>query len=128
MNGVVLFNPSAGPGPLPGQTVAPANGFNWNAVFNESAYGVDACGGHAEQNGEYHYHSGSFLVNCWGNALVQSNAYFSSSSFEGNYFRHPDGHSKIVGFCFDRYPIYGPFGYKTAEDSETGTKRVEIFL
>ena len=78
-----LFNPSAGPGPLPGQTVAPANGFNWNAVFNESAYGVDACGGHAEQNGEYHYHSGSFLVNCWGNALVQSNAYFSSSSFEG---------------------------------------------
>ena len=124
LNGVVLFSPSAGAGPLPGQTVAPANGFNWNAVFNESAYGVDACGGHAEQNGEYHYHSGSFLVNCWGNALVQSNAYFSSSSFEGNYFRHPDGHSKIVGFCFDGYPIYGPFGYKTAEDSETGTKRL----
>ena len=124
LNGVVLFNPSAGPGPLPGQTVAPANGFNWNAVFNESAYGVDACGGHAEQNGAYHYHSGSFLVNCWGNALVQSNEYFSASSFEGNYFRHPDGHSKIVGFCFDGYPIYGPFGYKTAEDNETGTKRL----
>ena len=125
LNGVVLFNPSAGPGPLPGQTVFPAAGFNWNAVFNESAYGVDACGGHAEQNGEYHYHSGSFLVNCWGNDLIQSNEYYSATQHKGNFFRHPDGHSKIVGFCFDGYPIYGPFGYNSVEDRTGGTKKLK---
>ena len=125
LNGVVIFNPSAGPGPLPGQTVFPAPNFNWNAVKNAAAYGVDKCGGHPEQDGEYHYHDGSFLVNCWGNALVQSNVYFSSSQFEGNFFRHPDGHSKIVGFCFDGYPIYGPFGYNQTDDRTTGTKRLK---
>ena len=70
---------------LPGQTVFPAPNFNWNAVYNAAAYGVDKCGGHPEQDGEYHYHDGSFLVNCWGNALVQSNVYYSSSQFEGNF-------------------------------------------
>ena len=24
---------------------------------------------------------------------------------------HPDGHSKILGYCFDGFPVYGPFGY-----------------
>ncbi|AIX19095.1 hypothetical protein Syn7803C75_73 [Synechococcus phage ACG-2014d] len=124
LNGVVLFSPSNGAGALPGQTVLPAEGFSWNTVFNESTFGVDACGGHARQNGEYHYHSGSFLVNCWGNDAIQSNVYYSSSQHKGNFFRHPDGHSKIIGFCFDGYPIYGPFGYESVEDRTTGTKKL----
>ena len=112
LNGVSFFNPSAAPGPLPGSSTAPPAGFTYNAVYNEESYGVDACGGHPEHNGEYHYHSGSFLVNCWGSKVIASNTYFSSSNYKGDYFRHPDGHSKIVGFCFDGYPVYGPFGYE----------------
>jgi len=116
LNGVVLFNPSAAPGPLPGTTTQPPVGFSYNAVYNEDAYGVDACGGHPEEDGNYHYHSAAFLVNCWGSKVISSNSYFSSSSYNGDYFRHPDGHSKIVGICFDGYPIYGPFGYTNPND------------
>lgn len=124
LNGVQLFNPSAAPGPLPGSSVQPPQGFTYNAVFNEDAYGVDACGGHPEQNGSYHYHSGSFLVNCWGSKMIASNQYFSSTNYQGDYFRHPDGHSKIIGVCFDGYPVYGPFAYQNALDPLSLTKRM----
>lgn len=116
LNGVPFFNPSAAPGPLPGSEVQPPTGFTYNAVYNENTYGVDACGGHPEQDGSYHYHSGSFLVNCWGSKLIASNTYYSESNYKGDYFRHPDGHSKIVGFCYDGYPVYGPFSYKNPGD------------
>ena len=124
LNGVLMTNPSAAGGPLPGDTNPLPENFQWNAVYNEAAYGVDPCGGHPEQNGSYHYHSGSFLTNCWANGVIQSNGYFSNSNYEGNFFRHPDGHSKIVGVCFDGYPIYGPFGYKVSTDNSQGTKRL----
>jgi hypothetical protein len=113
-NGVVLFNPSAGPGPLPGGSQVPNPGFTFNAVFNEASYGVDACGGHPEQSGEYHYHAGSFLINCWDSKVSGASAYYNDTDFNGDKFRHTDGHSKIVGFCFDGYPLYGPYGYSTA--------------
>jgi len=64
-------------------------------------------------------------VNCWGNDLIQSNVYYSATQHKGNFFRHPDGHSKIVGFCFDGYPIYGPFGYDSVEDRTSGTKKLK---
>jgi len=117
-NGVVLFNPSAAPGPLPGSQIQPPQGFTYNAVFNESAYGVDACGGHPEENGEYHYHSGSFLINGWNNAkFYGSNSYYNDSNYSGDNFRHPDGHSKILGWCFDGYPLYGPYSYADPADN-----------
>ena len=52
VNGVVLFNPSAASGPLPGGNDMPAPGFHYNAVFNQNAYGVDLAGGHPEQSGD----------------------------------------------------------------------------
>lgn len=125
LNGVFLFGPSAAPGALPGETIVPPVGFTYNAVFNEDAYGVDSCGGHPDETGHYHYHSGSFLVNCWGSKLVASNPYFSASNFQGDFFRHPDGHSKIVGFCFDGYPIYGPFAYKNPSNARTEPIRMK---
>jgi hypothetical protein len=36
--------------------------------------------------------------------------------------RHPDGHSKIIGFCFDGYPIYGPYGYDNPTDNTSAVK------
>lgn len=121
VNGVVLFNPSAASGPLPGGNDMPAPGFHYNAVFNQNAYGVDLAGGHPEQSGEYHYHSGAFLYNAFNNVKVTaSNSYFNTSSYNGDHYRHPDGHSKIVGFCFDGYPIYGPYGYTIATDNNSG--------
>lgn len=123
-NGVVLFNPSAGPGPLPGGSQVPNSGFTFNAVFNEASYGVDTCGGHPESSGEYHYHSGSFLINCWDSKVWGSNAYYNDTNFSGDYFRHTDGHSKVLGFCFDGYPLYGPYGYSNPNNNTSLVKQL----
>lgn len=33
-------------------------------------------------------------------------------------------HSPLLGFIFDGYPIYGPFGYSSANDSSSSIKRM----
>ena len=126
LNGVSLYNPSSGSGTVPGTTISGQNKYNLNAVFFEDTYGIDEAGGHPSpegnivngKQGQYHYHDAGFLISdSWNNdTFAYSNAYFSSDSYtdgSGNvdYIRHRDGHSKIVGFCFDGYPIYGPYGY-----------------
>ena len=123
-NGVVIFNPSAGSGPLPGSAVDPLPGFNWNAVFYRLSYGVDAAGGNAESNGEYHYRSGNFLTHGYNTEkFISSNSYYNSSQHDTDNFRHTDGHSKILGFCFDGYPIYGPYGYSTPGNNTSGIRQ-----
>ena len=109
-NGVILFNPSAGAGGNP-----PAN-FNWNAAGAETYinFGEDSCGGHPENTGQYHHHDSDFLE-CWkDNAIMASyNDYYGSSQYNGDNIRHPDGHSKIIGYAFDGFPIYGPYMYSS---------------
>lgn len=118
-NGVALFNPSAGEGGNP-----PA-GFNRNAGNHENnQFGEDACGGHPEQGGLYHYHSAEFIDNCWANVL-NNNPYFNNTNFNGDKARHANGHSKILGVSFDGYPIYGPYGYTLANDANSTIKRIE---
>jgi len=36
--------------------------------------------------------------------------------------RHPDGHSKIIGYAFDGFPIYGPYGYSIPNESGSGVR------
>jgi len=38
---------------------------------------------------------------------------------------HPDGHSKILGFALDGYPVYGPYGYSQATNANSATKRMQ---
>jgi hypothetical protein len=118
-NGVVLFNPSAAPGALPGGSVVPNAGWTFDAVFNEASYLVDACGGHPQNTGEYHYHAGSFLINCWDSKLSGGTPYYNDTDFGGDKFRHTDGHSKVLGWCFDGYPLYGPYGYQNPSVANT---------
>jgi hypothetical protein len=35
-----------------------------------------------------------------------------------------DGHSKILGFSIDGYPIYGPYGYSSPLSATSGTRRM----
>ena len=42
----------------------------------------------------------------------------------GDHFRHTDGHSKILGYCFDGYPIYGPYGYSDYNDPSSTVVRM----
>jgi hypothetical protein len=118
-NGVVFFNPSAGAGRNP------PLGFSWNVQFDDLPvnFGGDTCGGYPEQTGQYRYDSGDFL-NCWrsNNSMGGYNDYYGSSQYNGDILRHPDGHSKIVGYSFDGFPIYGPFGYDDVWNNLSGTR------
>jgi len=44
---------------------------------------------------------------------------------QGDYRRHVDGHSKILGLAFDGYPIYGPYGYQDEMDSASSIVRLK---
>ena len=118
-NGVAIFNPSAGAG------LNPPSGFSWVAAgdlpFVNS--GEDSCGGHPEQQGQYHYHDPHFL-DCWksNSAMAGYNDYYGATQYNGDNIRHPDGHSKIVGIAFDGFPIYGPYGYDVPFNSLSGTR------
>lgn len=120
-NGVVFFNPSAGNGGNP------PPGFSYVAAGNNTAvsFGEDSCGGHPEQNGQYHYHDSDF-IECWNNnqSMAGYNDYYGSSQYNGDNIRHPDGHSKILGFCFDGYPVYGPWGYSNPTDNNSSVVRM----
>lgn len=48
-----------------------------------------------------------------------------NSNVQGDYKRHPDGHSKILGMSFDGYPIYGPYGYSDRDDANSTVIRMK---
>jgi hypothetical protein len=118
LNGVVLFNPSAGSGGNP-----PA-GYNYNAASEYSLFGEDSCGAHPQQDGQYHYHDAHFL-DCWINSEKDEIAYY-----DGN-LRYPGiggigtGHSKIIGWALDGYPIYGPYGHQNPLDDTSPVVRMQ---
>jgi hypothetical protein len=74
LSGAVLFNALDAPGR--------------DAVAHETQ---DACQGHPQESGVYHYHS---LSNCVPDK------------------REPSGHSALVGYLLDGFGIYGPHGEK----------------
>ncbi len=48
-----------------------------------------------------------------------------NNNVQGDYKRHADGHSKILGIAFDGYPIYGPYGYSDEMDDSSTVIRVK---
>ena len=120
-NGVVFFNPSAG------TDGSPPSGFSYVAAGIGSAvnYGEDNCGGYPQSSGQYSYNDSDF-IDCWNanQAMAGYNDYYGASQYNGDNIRHPDGHSKIIGFSFDGYPVYGPYGYTDANDNSTPVIRM----
>ncbi|CAF0723058.1 unnamed protein product [Brachionus calyciflorus] len=81
--------------------------YNNKGVWKRNAYvfeGVsfDACKGHPDGSSEYHQH-------------INPSCLYNSTSTT---------HSPLIGFAFDGYPIYGPYGYSTATDSNSAIKRL----
>lgn len=121
-NGCLVSAPTANNDAIGAYSVP--SGFNFNRTFFANFFSIDDCGGYVDSSGIYAYYNGRFLNNCWNDPKVyNSNVYYQSSNYNQDYFRHSDGHSKILGFCFDGYPIYGPFGY-----SDGSNKNSQIIL
>ena len=96
--GIVMFGPEAN------QVVPGQRGTFWNInsitanIFGEDQYG----GNPTPKTGAYHYYDTEF---------INSNAWEHIPGFLDGY-RQLDGHSKIIGWAADGYPIYGPYGYQ----------------
>lgn len=129
--GVSLFSPVLS-GDLPNDTgpakgVAPKN-WQWNIIANKTALGLDDGDGQPYKDNEYHYHSGRFLSQ-WDYNVYSANTYYNDTNYSGDHWRHADGHSKIIGYAYDGYPIYGPFGYQDPnDDSSTPTRMTSSYL
>ena len=86
-----------------GQNTGNGDG-NWfsDAWVSEGAT-MDASGnGHPQAMGVYHYHANPITL------------YSDPSS----------SHSPIIGYAWDGFPIYGPFGYSSAMDNQSSIKRM----
>jgi hypothetical protein len=94
VNGVPFFNA------LDAMSYNNLNIWHRNAMYWE-ANSFDSCNGHPAPGGVYHPHQ---FPGC----VLPTDA------------QH---HSKIIGFAFDGFPIYGPYGYANANGSG-GIKRI----
>lgn len=101
-------------------------GFDWNINGIQDLLGFDIAGGRPLENGQYYYINGKLIEYALRGEykVYNSNDYYSSSSYGNDRFRHPSGHSKIIGWSFDGFPIYGPYGFRTARDSNSPIVRM----
>jgi galactitol-specific phosphotransferase system IIB component len=105
-------------GPRSGITVLGTSGsvFNINSI-SANIRGEDIYGGKTTLSGSYHYQDNGFIKNnAWGSV--------STSTWTSG-FTHADGHSKIIGWSRDGYPIYGPYGYTDPLDDTSSVARLE---
>jgi hypothetical protein len=73
-----------------------------DAWYNEGPTMDASGGGHPTGGGAYHYHATPFTL----------------------YTEGATTHSPIVGFAYDGYPIYGPYGYSSAMNSSSTVERM----
>ena len=135
INGVSIYSPSAG-SEVPNGYLTFTH-LNYDAAYDTDLYysfslDQDFAGGHWRNDGVYHYHNFSF-ANAWttgtghvsggqgttGTAEVSLIHYLSTSSTG---LVHDNGHSKILGWSLDGYPIYGPYGFNQPLDFNSGIR------
>jgi len=112
----------------PGGGGAPGGGTGdgiWtrNAAFGE-AETFDLCNGHQPGSGTYHHHINPVCLR----AQLNDNVTVVSTGRLGTqYAENTSGwtHSPILGWSFDGYPVYGPYGYSNPADPTSAIKRVQ---
>jgi hypothetical protein len=131
INGSAMFNPSAGNEVPTGFSAV--SGFHYNASSEQGSildysFGEDAAGGSTSAQLAYHYRDGNFLqawVSGNGGTLPATGiAEIVVIPYLNDGLVHASGHSKILGFAADGYPVYGPFGYMNPTNSASGVRRM----
>ena len=91
------------------------SGSTWHYDSNQVLInGRDNYGGYPTEDGKYSYRDSTFITaNAWGNVTGFTTGYLNT-----------DGHSKLIGFAADGYPIYGPYGYLNPLDATTSAVRM----
>lgn len=107
INGIPIFGNGDGKvyDPQAGENGSSPNGYwNGNAYYSEGETLDTAFAAHPQQEGMYHTHATPYRL----------------YDVDGN-----SGHSPIVGFAHDGFPIYGPFGYSDPNNSSSSVERME---
>ena len=113
INGVVIFN------------AQDAFSFNnqgfWhqNGGFFEND-GFDCAKGHPAM-GQYHHHQ---VPTRFDDSYAPTSDVCADFPSEALFSVNPEQHSPLIGFAFDGYPIYGPYGFANA-DGSGGVVRIE---
>ena len=134
VNGVALFNqldgftydPSAGRDGQAGPEVVASttSAARWvrNAVLVEQPT-FDASNAHQPGSGEYHYHDNPLGLRYQRGDNVSYDA-TANRYREAVSAAHPAHHSPILGWAYDGYPIYGPYGYADPNKPSSGVRRM----
>lgn len=93
-----------------------------NAYYGEIQT-FDACVGHQPGSGDYHYHANPTCLRY----QLGDNMVLARTTRVGPVLREaqaPWKHSPILGWAFDGYPIYGPYGYADPANPASPVKRL----
>lgn len=101
VTGIPIYGPEEGPG---GDAVALHHGY---FVEDRQPIELGICGGHSGPGGTYHYH---FDANCMHWHSGSSNQWKNILDWNTDLIDDTK-HSPVIGFAFDGFVIYGPFGY-----------------
>jgi YHYH protein len=90
-----------------------------DAKFGE-ALTFDPANAHQPQSGQYHCHINPIALRY----QLGDNASYNSSANTYSENTNDLVHSSILGWAFDGYPIYGPYGYSNPTNPASGVRRM----
>lgn len=96
------------------------DGYWWRLATTVEAVTFDPAGAHQPGSGQYHYHTNPYGLRY---QLGDNLSYNSGTSTYTELTASPT-HSPLLGYALDGYPIYGPYGYSTANNSGSGIRRM----
>ncbi len=94
--------------------------WNRDAYVNEGTT-LDPGYAHQENTGTHHYHASPIALRYLMNDHVDYNAATKTYSESA---AAPTKHSPILAWVKDGYPLYGPYGYSSALDTNSGIRRM----
>ena len=97
------------------------NVWNRNGVLAERL-GFDCSKGHPDAQSRYHHHQNPSAFNM---DLVVLSTVCSPYASDGLYVINPNVHSPLLGFAYDGFPIYGPYGYSNPLDINSAITRMK---
>lgn len=99
-----------------------ANGLEYWARNARLAEGLtfDPAGSHQPFTGESHHHISPFALRY----EMADHMNYNPATHTYTEATTTPLHSPILGWSFDGYPIYGPYGYSTANDPNSGIRRI----
>lgn len=139
LNGVAMYSPKTASGPNGNNPNIYYPQWEYNSSYQSSidngyVFGNDLAGGVTDPalTGTYNYRDFKF-VSSWTNGSG-----YAGGGTQGGYptgtgdatlipylngmLQHENGHSKILGFALDGYPVYGPYGYAAPTDNTSAVK------